>query len=50
MAQADPAVASESVATATIALSVVCAVLSAIGVITGAQWPQLFLDLFKDVK
>ena len=25
-------------------------VLATIGVITGAQWPQLFLDLFKDVK
>ena len=25
-------------------------VLATIGVVTGAQWPQLFLDLFKDLK
>jgi hypothetical protein len=24
--------------------------LATLGVILGAQWPQLFLDLFKDVK
>jgi hypothetical protein len=25
-------------------------VLATIGVVTGAQWPHLFLDLFKDLK
>ncbi len=25
-------------------------ILATLGVILGAQWPQLFLDLFKDVK
>jgi hypothetical protein len=25
-------------------------VLATVGVVTGAQWPQLFLDLFKDLK
>ncbi len=33
-------------------LSVIMAgtLLATIGVVTGAQWPQLFLDLFKDLK
>ena len=29
---------------------VIGTVLATIGVVTGAQWPSLFLDLFKDVK
>jgi hypothetical protein len=29
---------------------VIGTLLATIGVVTGAQWPSLFLDLFKDVK
>jgi hypothetical protein len=25
-------------------------VLATVGVVTGAQWPQMFLDLFRDLK
>jgi hypothetical protein len=25
-------------------------VLATVGVVTGAQWPQIFLDLFRDLK